>query len=221
MSMTRGGRTMAAPRWCRPCPPPPIRLPAPSPFELGLAPLGGGQERLDCETTSETERELAFLRPWTRKKACLKGGTGLRIESSPAGTGLDAAARQLRINIPCGVCKVAVRSLAQEPGRVAALAHVPGGPKKGDIGRRSELVQCPLRKNGPCAQTQPALSRDLRDRNAKPRRPRHIVVREAHREQLAPAPQSSSRCRRSAVLLLACGRRCRDVASPVRAAGRA
>jgi len=90
------------------------------------------QERIDLDATPEAERELAFLRAWTRKEACLKAlGTGLRIEPSAVRTGFGAEGRRLQIDIQGGVYELMVHSLVPEPGWVAALACRAGGPKRG------------------------------------------------------------------------------------------
>jgi 4'-phosphopantetheinyl transferase len=83
------------------------------------------RERFHFDATPEAERELAFLRAWTRKEACLKAlGTGLQVEPSSFDTGLDACERRVRITTLEGVADVVVHSLAPMPGWIAALAHV-------------------------------------------------------------------------------------------------
>ena len=84
----------------------------------------GEREQFHFDATPEAERELAFLRAWTRKEACLKAlGTGLQVAPSSFETGLDAREQQVRIPTSEGARDVIVRSFAPMPGWVAALAH--------------------------------------------------------------------------------------------------
>ena len=84
----------------------------------------GEREQFDFDATPVAERELAFLRAWTRKEACLKAlGTGLQVAPSSFETGLDASEQQVRIPTSEGVRDVVVRSFVPMPGWVAALAH--------------------------------------------------------------------------------------------------
>lgn len=70
-------------------------------------------------------RDLAFLRVWTRKEACLKAlGTGLRIEPASIEVGLGEGVVQLSIALPSGQANVEVRSVDCGPASVAAVARM-------------------------------------------------------------------------------------------------
>ncbi len=82
--------------------------------------------------TPEAERELAFLRAWTRKEACLKAlGTGLQVAPTAVETGLDALDRRVAVEMPGGVCAIAVATLVPMPGWIAAVAKLHFRPKGG------------------------------------------------------------------------------------------
>lgn len=90
------------------------------------------RERFHFDATPVAERELAFLRAWTRKEACLKAlGTGLHVEPASFEAGIDTSEQRVRIDTAEGVREVVVHSLSPMPGWVAALAWVPGRPKEG------------------------------------------------------------------------------------------
>jgi len=89
-------------------------------------------ELVGFDATPEAERELAFLRAWTRKEACLKAlGSGLQIAPSTVETGVDAAERRVRVDMPGGVCELEVRTLVPMPGWIAAVATLNVRPKEG------------------------------------------------------------------------------------------
>ena len=82
-------------------------------------------EFADFLTLASDERDLAFLRVWTRKEACLKAvGTGLSIDPASLDVGLGAGTVQLSIVLPNGTARVDVRSIDSGPGSVAAVARV-------------------------------------------------------------------------------------------------
>ena len=90
------------------------------------------RERFHFDATPLAERELAFLRAWTRKEACLKAlGTGLQVEPASFDAGIDTGERPVRIDTSEGVREVVVRSLETVPGGVAALAWSASRPKEG------------------------------------------------------------------------------------------
>lgn len=70
-------------------------------------------------------RQLAFLRVWTRKEACLKAvGLGLRLAPSSFEAGADGGLLRARLRAPGGSVSVEVRSVDAGPGLVAAVARV-------------------------------------------------------------------------------------------------
>ena len=76
-------------------------------------------------TLAPSARDLAFLRVWTRKEACLKAvGTGLSIEPASLDVGLGEGVVELSIGLPAGPARVEVRSIDSGPGSVAAVARV-------------------------------------------------------------------------------------------------
>ena len=76
-------------------------------------------------TLAPGARDLAFLRVWTRKEACLKAvGTGLSIEPASLDVGLGEGIVQLSIALPAGPARVEVRSIDSGPDSVAAVARV-------------------------------------------------------------------------------------------------
>jgi 4'-phosphopantetheinyl transferase len=98
------------------------------------------RECFHLDATPVAERELAFLRAWTRKEACLKAlGTGLQVDPASFEAGIDTSELQVRIDTPEGVREVVVHSLSPMPGWVAALAWAPRTPKEGVPGDSSNL----------------------------------------------------------------------------------
>ena len=76
-------------------------------------------------TLASSARDLAFLRVWTRKEACLKAvGTGLSIEPASLDVGLGEGVVELSIGLPAGPARVEVRSIDSGRGSVAAVARV-------------------------------------------------------------------------------------------------
>lgn len=76
-------------------------------------------------TLAPSDRDLAFLRVWTRKEACLKAvGTGLRIEPASLEVGLGEGIVQLSMALPSGPVSVEVRSIDSGPDSLAAVARV-------------------------------------------------------------------------------------------------
>lgn len=76
-------------------------------------------------TLAPSERDLAFLRVWTRKEACLKAvGTGLRIEPASLEVGLGEGIVQLSMALPSGPVSVEVRSIDSGTDSLAAVARV-------------------------------------------------------------------------------------------------
>ncbi len=70
-------------------------------------------------------RQVAFLRVWTRKEACLKAvGLGLRLAPSSFEAGACEGPLQARLLTPEGPVSVEVCSIEAGPGLVAAVARV-------------------------------------------------------------------------------------------------
>lgn len=79
----------------------------------------------ELERMPADERDLAFLRGWTRKEACLKAlGSGLSIAPETFETGLMPNPRQVFIPTAAGVREVNVRSLAENNRFVGAVAQL-------------------------------------------------------------------------------------------------
>ncbi|MEO8152048.1 MAG: 4'-phosphopantetheinyl transferase superfamily protein [Rhizobacter sp.] len=73
------------------------------------------------------QRDLVFLRGWTRKEACLKAlGSGLSIAPESFEAGADTSERQVNVPTPNGIARVQVQSLPETGGGVMALAWVLG-----------------------------------------------------------------------------------------------
>ena len=90
------------------------------------------REHFHFDATPLAERELAFLRAWTRKEACLKAlGTGLQVEPASFETGIDTSEQPVRIDTSQGAREVVVWSLETVPGWIAALAWSASRPKEG------------------------------------------------------------------------------------------
>jgi 4'-phosphopantetheinyl transferase len=69
------------------------------------------------------ERDLVFMRLWTRKEACLKAvGSGFSIAPGCFEAGAETAARQLRMPTPAGTVDLHVVSLPETEGCAIALA---------------------------------------------------------------------------------------------------
>jgi 4'-phosphopantetheinyl transferase len=82
-------------------------------------------ERAALAALPPAERDLAFMRAWTRKEACLKAlGTGLRIEPSTFDAGLHAVDGAVRIDTPQGAAALFVQSLPDGADWVGAVARV-------------------------------------------------------------------------------------------------
>lgn len=100
------------------------------------------QERFHFEATPKSERDLAFLRAWTRKEACLKAlGTGLQIAPIAVEAGLEVAERRVPVALPHEVCEVVVTSFLPAPGWVAAVAHVSARLKRGGSSAQADAVK--------------------------------------------------------------------------------
>lgn len=97
-------------------------------------------ELVDFDATPEPERELAFLRAWTRKEACLKAvGSGLHVAPDTVETGVDASPRRVRVEMPGGPCELEVATLVPMPGWIAAVATLNVRPKEGMAALRAAL----------------------------------------------------------------------------------
>jgi 4'-phosphopantetheinyl transferase len=84
----------------------------------------------ECEQLAQTppvDRDLAFLRCWTRKEACLKAiGSGFSIPPETFEAGADAAPRLVSIDTPQGTATLQLCSVAppEDPQVIGALARV-------------------------------------------------------------------------------------------------
>lgn len=73
----------------------------------------------------DAARDLAFLRVWTRKEACLKAiGLGLRVAPSSFEAGAAAGGALVRLPTPTGEATVEVCSVEGGPGVLAAVARL-------------------------------------------------------------------------------------------------
>jgi 4'-phosphopantetheinyl transferase len=71
------------------------------------------------------QRDLVFMRIWTRKEACLKAvGSGFSIAPACFEAGAETAPRQLAMPTPAGAVRLHVESLPEVGGCVMALAWV-------------------------------------------------------------------------------------------------
>ncbi len=74
---------------------------------------------------SGSEADLAFLRCWTRKEACLKAvGSGFAVDAASVDVGVDAAPQTVLVAGTLGPQALAVQSFEHEHGFVGALARV-------------------------------------------------------------------------------------------------
>jgi len=84
----------------------------------------------ECEELGSLEgpeRDVAFLRCWTRKEACLKAiGCGLSIEPRLVEVGQTPDRRRARIPTATGPVQVVVESLAATGNLVVSIARVAG-----------------------------------------------------------------------------------------------
>ena len=98
--------------------------PVPDRFDLAAS-LFSAAEQVELQATPPPRRDLAFLRGWTRKEACLKAvGTGLALEARQVEAGLAPAARRLTIEAPHGRFEVAVHTVDLGEALVGAVARV-------------------------------------------------------------------------------------------------
>ena len=82
-------------------------------------------ECAELECTPAAEFELAFLRGWTRKEACLKAiGSGLSIAPETFHAGLAVDTRIVSIPTPAGCSQVRVQSLGPESLFAGAIAQL-------------------------------------------------------------------------------------------------
>jgi len=73
------------------------------------------------------QRDLVFLRIWTRKEACLKAvGSGFSIAADCFEAGAEAAPRRVTMPTPGGMVTMHVESLPEVNGCVLALAWLLG-----------------------------------------------------------------------------------------------
>jgi 4'-phosphopantetheinyl transferase len=83
-----------------------------------------GERNELAQCTPASERDLAFLRGWTRKEACLKAlGSGLNLETASFEAGLDGAPRRVSIPLNGGHVQVEVRSFRHGHNVIAAVAR--------------------------------------------------------------------------------------------------
>jgi len=99
------------------------------PVEEALALAGRhytpGEQAAVAAAADGVPQQLAFLRVWTRKEACLKAvGLGLRLAPSSFEVGAGGGLSRARVPAPGGSVTVEVRSVDAGPGLVAAVARV-------------------------------------------------------------------------------------------------
>lgn len=87
-------------------------------------------ENAELRQAHTTGRDLAFLRGWTRKEACLKAiGSGLSIAPEKVDAGLQPAWRHVHVSHAGQLHALQVQSLPEHEGSVLAVAVLsrPGG----------------------------------------------------------------------------------------------
>jgi 4'-phosphopantetheinyl transferase len=73
---------------------------------------------------SSDDRDLSFLRGWTRKEACLKAlGSGLSLETASFEVGLDTVPRRVSVALNGRNIEVAVQSFRHGQSEIAAVAQ--------------------------------------------------------------------------------------------------
>jgi 4'-phosphopantetheinyl transferase len=98
--------------------------PVPDRFDLAAS-LFTPVEQAELKDVPPPRRDVAFLRGWTRKEACMKAiGSGLAMEARQVETGLAPLERRLTIEAPHGRFEVEVHSLELGDALVAAVARV-------------------------------------------------------------------------------------------------
>jgi 4'-phosphopantetheinyl transferase len=82
-------------------------------------------ERRALAAAAPHERDLAFLRGWTRKEACLKAtGMGLSVDTRSFEVGLDADGREVQIPVDGGLLRLELISFDGGAGVVCAAARM-------------------------------------------------------------------------------------------------
>ena len=82
-------------------------------------------EHQEVLKATAAQRDLVFLRGWTRKEACLKAiGSGLSIAPDCFEAGTDVQPRKVLLPTPEGVVSLHVESLPEVDGCVMAVAWV-------------------------------------------------------------------------------------------------
>lgn len=98
--------------------------PVPDRFDLAAG-LFTAAEQAELAATPPPRRDLAFLRGWTRKEACLKAiGSGLALQARHVDARLAPDPRRVTIEAPHGRFTVAVHSLDLGEVLVGAVARV-------------------------------------------------------------------------------------------------
>ncbi|WP_431275219.1 4'-phosphopantetheinyl transferase family protein [Variovorax ureilyticus] len=82
-------------------------------------------ERAALAAAAPHERDLAFLRCWTRKESCLKAtGLGLSVDTRSFEVGVDGGAREVRIAGEAGLTRLELASFDGGKDLVCAAARV-------------------------------------------------------------------------------------------------
>jgi 4'-phosphopantetheinyl transferase len=82
-------------------------------------------ERRALAAAAPHDRDLAFLRCWTRKEACLKAtGMGLSVDTRSFEVGLDGDGREVRIPVEGGLLRLELVSFDGGAGVVCATARM-------------------------------------------------------------------------------------------------